>query len=203
VDEDGTADYRCTFTAFDGQDTRQAVLTTQDFMSFTGRRLDGDLAFRKGAAWFPRRVDGRFHMLARLDEESISIVASDDPDMWRGGTPVIKPRFPWEFVQMGNCGSPIEIEEGWLVLTHGVGRARRYCVGAALLDRDDPTRLLGRTSRPILEPEDDHRGGYVPNVVYSCGGLVRERSLLLPYGIADHHSALCVVDIDAILNEMI
>ena len=202
VDDDGAVDYRCTFTAFDGLDTRQAVFTTRDFRSFTGRRLDGDVAFRKGAAWFPRRIDGRFHMLGRLDEESVFVMASDDPDNWTGGTAVIRPRFPWEFVQMGNCGSPIEIDEGWLVLTHGVGRARRYCMGAALLDRDDPTRLLARTAQPLLEPGDEDRGGYVPNVVYSCGGMVRGRSLLLPYGVADNYCALGMVDLDRLVATM-
>jgi predicted GH43/DUF377 family glycosyl hydrolase len=202
VEEDGTADYRCTATAFDGQETRQAVFRTADFQHFVGRRLDGDVAFRKGAAWFPRRIGGRYHMLARLDDESIFVLASDDPDSWSGGTAVIGPRFAWEIVQMGNCGSPIEIDEGWLVLTHGVGRARRYCIGAALLDRDDPTRLIARTAKPLLEPSDNERGGYVPNVVYSCGGIVRGRTLLLPYGVADDHSAFGTCDLDALLAAM-
>lgn len=202
VDDDGSSDYRCTVTAFDGMETRQAVFRTREFRHFTGRRLDGDLAFRKGAAWFPRRIDGRYHMLARLDDETICVMASDDPDSWAAGTIVIRPQFPWEFVQMGNCGSPVEIDEGWLLLTHGVGRARRYCIGAALLDRNDPTRLLARTPQPLLEPEDDDRGGYVPNVVYSCGGLVRDRSLLLPYGVADHYCAFATIDVDALMRSM-
>lgn len=202
VEDDGSVDYRCTFTAFDGADTRQAVFRTQDFRYLTGRSLDGDVAFRKGAAWFPRQIGGRYHMLGRLDDESIYLLASDDPNEWIGGQAIIRPRFPWEFVQMGNCGSPIEINEGWLVLTHGVGRARRYCMGAALLDRDDPSRVLARTERPILEPDGDDRGGYVPNVVYSCGGMVRGRSLLLPYGIADNYAALGTVDLDALLRVM-
>lgn len=115
-------------TAFDGTETRQSIFQTQDFRFLTGRRLDGDLAFRKGAAWFPRRIGGRYQMLGRLDEESIFLLASDDPYEWTGGEAIIRPRFPWEFVQMGNCGSPIEIDEGWLVPTHGVGRARRCCM---------------------------------------------------------------------------
>jgi predicted GH43/DUF377 family glycosyl hydrolase len=158
---------------------RQSIFQTRDFRVLTGRRLDGDLAFRKGAAWFPRRIDGRYRMLGRLDDESIFLMTSDDPHEWHGGEAIIRPRFSWEFVQMGNCGSPIEIAEGWLVLTHGVGRARRYCIGAALLDRDDPSRVLARTPEPLLEPDDSERGGYVPNVIYSCGGMVRGRSLLL------------------------
>lgn len=202
VDDDGAVDYRGTATAFDGTETRQAVFQTRDFRSLTARRLDGDLAFRKGAAWFPRRIDGRYNMLGRLDEESIFLLKSDDPDTWTGGEAIVRPRFPWEFVQMGNCGSPIEIEEGWLVLTHGVGKARRYCMGAALLDRADPSRLLARTSKPLLEPDDDERGGYVPNVLYSCGGMVRDRTLLLPYGIADNYAAMGTVELEDLLRAM-
>ena len=202
VDDDGSVDYRGTFTAFDGTDTRQAVFQTRDFRRLSARRLDGDVAFRKGAAWFPRRVDGRYLMLGRLDEESIFLMVSDDPTTWTGGEAIIRPRFPWEFVQMGNCGSPIEIDEGWLVLTHGVGKARRYCMGAALLDRHDPSRLLARTPTPLLEPDGNGRGGYVPNVVYSCGGMVRDRTLLLPYGIADNYAAMGTVDINELLRAM-
>ena len=199
VEDDGKVDYRCTFTAFDGAETRQSVFYTRDFTSLTGRRLDGDLAFRKGAAWFPRRIDGRFAMLGRLDEESIFLLFSDDPNVWTGGQAIVRPRFPWEFVQMGNCGSPIEIEEGWLVLTHGVGKARTYKMGAVLLDRDDPSRLLARTAKPILEPDADERGGYVPNVVYSCGAMVRGRSILLPYGLADNYTKMGTFDVDELL----
>ena len=202
VEDDGTACYRGTFTAFDGQQTRQAVVRTDDFRHLVGRRLDGDLAFTKGAAWFPRRINGRYAMLGRLDEESICLLYSDDPDEWHGGEPILKPRFPWEIVQIGNCGSPIEIDEGWLVLTHGVGRARTYCLGASLLDKADPSRVLARTARPLLVPSDDDRGGYVPNVVYSCGGFVRDRTLLLPYGIADNYSALATVELGALLAAM-
>ena len=202
VEDDGTVDYRGTFTAFNGSETRQASLQTRDFRLITARGLDGDLAMRKGAAWFPRRIDGRYGMLARLDEESICLMSSADPDTWTGGQAIIRPRYPWEFVQMGNCGSPIEIEEGWLVLTHGVGRARTYCLGAALLDRDDPSRLLARTPQPLLEPNEEERGGYVPNVVYSCGGMVRDRTLLLPYGVADNYVELATVDLDDLLRAM-
>lgn len=202
VEEDGAVDYRATFTAFDGSTTRQAALVTRDFRRMVGRRLDGDLAYVKGAAWFPRRIDGRYYMLARLDGESIAVVASHDPDHWTGGTVVVRPRFSWEVVQMGNCGSPIEIEEGWLVLTHGVGEARTYRMGAVLLDRHDPARLLARTPQPILAPDPHISGGYVPNVVYSCGGLVRGRTLLLPYGIADQYSQICTIEVDRLLAMM-
>lgn len=203
TEDDGRTCYRGTFTAFDGQQTRQAVLYTEDFSHFVTRRLDGDLACTKGAAWFPRRIAGRYAMLGRLDEESIFVLYSDDPDTWRDGKAILQPRFPWELVQLGNCGSPIEIDEGWLVLTHGVGRARTYCMGAALLDRDDPTRVLGRLAEPLLMPSDDDLGGYVPNVVYSCGGMVRGRELLLPFGVADDHAAVGTVNLDALLARML
>ena len=202
TDDDGGTCYRGTFTAFDGQQVRQSVFSTADFSHLSGRRLDGDLAYRKGAAWFPRKIGGRYAMLGRLDDESVSVLMSDDPDTWNGGVSVIQPRFPWELVQMGNCGSPIELPEGWLVLTHGVGRARRYCMGAALLDRDDPTKLLARLSQPLLEPSEDELGGYVPNVVYSCGAMLRDRTLLLPYGIADNFATLGTVEVDALLAAM-
>lgn len=202
TDEDGSSFYRGTFTAFDGQQSRQAVVRTEDFRHMVARRLDGDLAFTKGAAWFPRRIDGRYAMLGRLDEESIFLFRSDDPDEWNGGEPIIAPCFGWEAVQMGNCGSPIEIDEGWLVLTHGVGQARTYCMGAALLDRDDPSKVLARTPAPILQPSDDDQGGYVPNIVYSCGGFVRGRTLLLPYGVADNFTAIGTVDLDDLLGVM-
>lgn len=202
TEDDGSKFYRGTFTAFDGMQVRQAVLQTEDFRRFTARRLDGDLAFLKGAAWFPRRIGGRYAMLGRLDEESISLLLSDDPDTWNGGETIIRPTFPWELVQTGNCGSPIEIDEGWLVLTHGVGKARTYCMGAALLDRDDPAKLLARTAQPILTPAPADRGGYVPNVVYSCGGMVRGRQLLLPYGVADNYSSIGTIDLDELIRRM-
>lgn len=200
--DDGSSFYRGTFTAFDGQQTRQAVLRTNDFRHLVARRLDGDLAFTKGAAWFPRRIDGRYAMLGRLDEESIYLFSSEDPDDWRGGRKIIAPCFGWEAVQMGNCGSPIEIDEGWLVLTHGVGQARTYSMGAAILDRNDPSKVLARTPEPILRPCDDEQGGYVPNVVYSCGGFVRERTLLLPYAVADNYAGIGTVELGELLSAM-
>ena len=202
VDDDGAVDYRGTFTAFDGSETRQSIFQTRDFRHLTGRRLDGDLAFRKGAAWFPRRIDGRYHMLGRLDEESIFLLSSDDPYEWTGGEAIIRPRFAWEFVQMGNCGSPIEIDEGWLVMIHGVGMVRNYSISACLLDKKDPSKLLGRTSRPLLRSAPDHRDGYVPNVVYSCGSLMLGGKLLLPYGVADNYASFGTADIATILAMM-
>lgn len=201
-EEDGRFDYRGTFTAFDGSETRQAVLRTSDFRKLVLRGLDGDLWNSKGMAYFPRRIDGRFFMLGRQDNENVWVLSSDDEFTWSGGAKVVAPRYPWEFIQMGNCGSPIELDEGWLVLTHGVGEVRNYCMGACLLDKADPTKLLARLEQPLLEPSDKQRDGYVPNVVYSCGALLRGRTLLMPYGVADNFTAFATVDVDALLAAM-
>ena len=202
TDDDGSTHYRGTYTAFSGSDVRQAMLRTDDFKCLTLRALDGEWNSAKGMAWFPRRLDGRWFMLGRQDSESIWLLSSDDEYCWNGGEKLISPRFPWEYIQMGNCGSPIEIDEGWLVLTHGVGVVRNYCVGAALLDKKDPSKLLGRLETPLLEPDDRERDGYVPNVVYSCGGFTRGRTLFLPFGVADNFTAFATVDVDGLVKAM-
>jgi predicted GH43/DUF377 family glycosyl hydrolase len=165
--------------------------------------LIGDAAASKGMALFPRKIDGRFVMLARQDNESIWLLDSDSIHRWEGGRKLVTPRWPWEFVQMGNCGSPIEIDEGWLVLTHGVGMARNYCMGACLLDKRDPSRVLARTAAPLLHPSARERDGYVPNVVYSCGGLVHARTLLVPYGVADNFATFASVPLEKLLTAML
>ena len=202
TEEDGAVDYRGTFTAFDGSDTRQAVLRTADFKTFVLRAIDGDLSNSKGLAFFPRTIDGRYVALGRQDNENIWLVTTDDPHRWSGGERIIRPQFPWEFIQIGNCGSPIELDEGWLVITHGVGTVRNYCMGATLLDKADPRKVLARTPKPLLEPEDNDRDGYVPNVVYSCGSMLRGRTLMLPYGVADNFASIGTVDVDALLKAM-
>ena len=202
TEDDGATVYRGTFTAFNGADTRQAVLRTADFKSMVLRGLDGDLSGGKGMAWFPRRIDGRWWMLGRQDSESVWLLSSGEEHTWSGGAKLIQPRYPWEYIQMGNCGSPMEIDEGWLVLTHGVGVVRTYCISACLLDKADPSKVLARLPTPLLEPSESERDGYVPNVVYSCGGLVRGRTLLLPYGVADDFTAFATVDIDLLLAGM-
>jgi predicted GH43/DUF377 family glycosyl hydrolase len=202
TDDDGVKDYRATYTAFNGTDVRQGLLHTADFKAIEARGVQGDMYSGKGMALFPRRIDGRYYMLGRQDNENIWLLSSDDPYTWNGGQKIIEPKFPWEFVQMGNCGSPIELDEGWLVLTHGVGVVRNYCVGASLLDKKDPSKLLARLGKPLLEPTDKQRDGYVPNVVYSCGAMLRDRTLLLPYGEADNFAAFATVEIDALLAAM-
>ena len=202
TDDDGAKDYRGTYTAFNGADVRQGLLRTNDFKIFELRGVRGDLYSGKGMALFPRKIDGRYMMLGRQDNENIWLLSSHEFDAWSGGEKIISPQWPWEFIQIGNCGSPIEIDEGWLVLTHGVGVVRNYCIGACLLDKADPSKVLARTSRPLLAPDGGSRDGYVPNVVYSCGALVRDRTLLLPYGVADSFAAFATVKLDELIRAM-
>jgi predicted GH43/DUF377 family glycosyl hydrolase len=202
TDDNGAWDYRGTFTAFNGSEVRQALLRTNDFKTFEARGVRGDLYTSKGLALFPRKIGGRFMALGRQDNENISLLSSDAFDAWSGGEVIVSPKWPWEFIQMGNCGSPIEIDEGWLVLTHGVGAVRNYCIGACLLDKADPSRVLARTASPLLTPEDSSRDGYVPNVVYSCGSLLRDRKLLVAYGVADNFAAFATVSVDDLLKVM-
>jgi len=202
TDDDGATDYRGTYTAFNGVEVRQGLLHTNDFKSFELRGVRGDLYTGKGMALFPRKIDGRYMMLGRQDHENIWLLSSLEFDAWSGGQKIITPEWPWEFIQIGNCGSPIEIDEGWLVVTHGVGAIRNYCIGASLLDKADPSKVLARTPKPLLIPDHNPRGGYVPNVVYSCGALVRDRTLLLPYGVADNFAAFTTVKLDAIMAVM-
>ena len=202
VGDDGGVTYYGTYTAFSGSDARPQMLSGADFKSFAMRPLSGDAADAKGMALFPRTIEGGYMMLGRQDSESIWLHSSDDVYHWNGGARLVSPRYPWEFVQMGNCGSPIEVDEGWLVLTHGVGTVRNYCMGACLLDKTDPAKLLARTPRPILEPSPDERDGYVPNVVYSCGALAMGRDLMIPYGVADEFTAFATTTVDELLAAM-
>ncbi|TVV75120.1 glycoside hydrolase family 130 protein [Sphingomonas solaris] len=202
TDHDGAQSLIGTYTAFDGKEVRQELLRGVDLRTFQMRPLAGAMTGYKGMALFPRRINGQFVMLGRQDNENIWLLRSDDLHTWETGTPIMAPKYPWEFVQIGNCGSPIELEEGWLMFTHGVGMIRGYSIGATLLDKDDPSRVLARTASPLLFPSAEQRGGYVPNVTYSCGGLVHERRVLLPYAIGDEHSAFAVASVDDLLSVM-
>jgi predicted GH43/DUF377 family glycosyl hydrolase len=203
TDHDGTVSAIGTYTATDGRHARSEILRGIDSRTFEMRPLEGAMAAHKGMALFPRRVNGRFAMLGRQDGERIWLLYSDDLHRWEEGTPILEPAYPWEFVQMGNCGSPIEVDEGWLVFTHGVGMVRGYCVGACLLDRDDPAKVLARTPSPLLFPSNEERGGYVPNVTYSCGALVRGRRVLLPYAVGDEYTAFAIGSVDDVLAAMV
>ena len=202
VDDDGGATYYGTYTAVSGGDGQSEMLVGTDFRDFEMRALMGDAADGKGMALFPRKIGGRYAMLGRQDGENVWLLYSDDLFTWNGGEKLLCPRYPWEFVAMGNCGSPMEIDEGWLVITHGIGRVRSYAMGAALLDRDDPSRVLARTPEPILEPQPEERDGYVPNVVYSCGAMVHGRDLLLPYAVADRITSFATAKVDDLLAAM-
>ncbi|WBH15769.1 glycoside hydrolase family 130 protein [Sphingomonas radiodurans] len=203
TDDDGTQSVIGTYTAFDGSTARQEMLRAVDLRTFQMRALDGAMTAYKGMALFPRRIDGQFVMLGRQDNENIWLLRSDSLHQWETGERIMAPKYPWEFVQMGNCGSPIELDEGWLVFTHGVGMVRGYCVGACLLDKADPSRVLARTPSPLLFPSAEQRGGYVPNVTYSCGALLHGRRILLPYAIADEYSAFAVAEVADILSVMV
>jgi predicted GH43/DUF377 family glycosyl hydrolase len=202
VEDDGSVRHLGTYTAFSGVEARCELVEAFDFRRLTMRKMTGEAASRKGMALFPRRIDGQFVMLGRQDNENLWLLRSDSLTHWEGGERILMPKHFWEFVQIGNCGSPIEIDEGWLVLTHGVGSVRNYCIGAALLDRDDPRKVLGRMTLPLVHPSPKERDGYVPNVVYSCGGIVHDRRLLLPYGVADNFTAFADVALDDLLAEL-
>jgi len=202
VEDDGSDRYYATYTAFDGQKILPQLIETADFVEFRVLTLNGALAHNKGMALFPRRIRGRFAMLSRHDNENIHFLTSDDIHLWNHGDPLQAPSNAWEFIQIGNCGSPIETEAGWLVLTHGVGPMRRYTIGAMLLDRDDPRRVIGRLAEPLLEPEWDERDGYVPNVVYTCGAIVHNGRLILPYGFSDTGTGIATTPLDELLSRL-
>ncbi|MDO7840729.1 glycoside hydrolase family 130 protein [Sphingomonas immobilis] len=202
TEDDGSPSFLGTYTAFDGRNARCELFRGTGINTFEMTALKGSVPASKGMALFPRRLDGRFAMIGRQDNENLWLIDSDDITTWNGGTKLIGPRYPWEFVQMGNCGSPIELDEGWLVITHGVGMMRNYCMGACLLDKADPGKLLARTPEPILRPSPTERSGYVPNVVYSCGAIVHDRTLLLPFGVADNFASFASCSVDALLERM-
>jgi len=195
--------YYGTFTAYSGQQISSQLLETSDFRSFTLRPLRGAASANKGMALFPRKIDGQYAMIGRQDNENLYFLTSPEIDLWEDGTFFAAPIHPWELIQIGNCGSPIEIEEGWLLLTHGVGAVRQYAIGAMLLDRDDPSKVLGRTAQPIISPVDDTRNGYVPNVVYTCGALALGRRLFIPYAISDSRVTFGWLSIDDMVANLL
>jgi predicted GH43/DUF377 family glycosyl hydrolase len=200
--EDGTRVYYATYTAYDGKMILPQFLETRDFLHFRFITLNGPAVQNKGMALFPRKIGGHYAMLSRQDNENIYLMYSENLHFWYSPELVLKPTFPWEFVQLGNCGSPIETEAGWLVLSHGVGPMRKYCLGAFLLDKDDPTQVVGRLREPLLKPSEDEREGYVPNVVYTCGALLHGRDLVLPYAMSDYATNFAILSIDEILAAM-
>jgi predicted GH43/DUF377 family glycosyl hydrolase len=200
--DDGTYVYYATFTAYDGRVVMPELVETSDFLRFRFITLNGPAAENKGMAVFPRKIHGLYAMLSRQDNESIHVMFSDNIHFWNERKAVLKPAFPWELIQIGNCGSPIETDAGWLVLSHGVGPLRKYCIGAFLLDRDDPAKVTGRLREPLLKPNQTEREGYVPNVVYTCGALLHNGELIIPYGLADHATGFATVPLDEVLAAM-
>jgi len=199
IDDDGAVHYYATYTAFDGAVTLPQFVETDDFVRFKVSTLNGSEVANKGMAIFPRRIRGSYVMLSRQDGENIFLMESDMLHFWHTKTLILKPTLPWEYVQIGNCGSPIETPAGWLVITHGVGPMRKYSLGAALLDLDDPTRVLGRLTQPLLSADENERAGYVPNVVYSCGSVLHAGLLVIPYSMSDYASSFATVRLADVL----
>jgi predicted GH43/DUF377 family glycosyl hydrolase len=202
VEDDGNVIYYATYTAFNGRVILPQLIETADFLNFRVLTLNGQAVQNKGMALFPRRINERYAMLSRQDDENLFLTFSDNPHFWSDPELLLDPRQPWEFVKLGNCGSPIETEAGWLVLTHGVGPMRKYCIGAVLLDLHDPAKIIGRLKEPLLRPEGDEREGYVPNVVYSCGSLVHNGQLILPYGISDTETSIVRIELNELLGRL-
>lgn len=199
----GRTMYYATYTAYSGRAIRSELIETLDFQSFRLVPFKGPAAVNKGMALFPRKIDGRYAMIARYDNESLHLIYSDDMLEWGHGVAILGPKYPWEFVQIGNCGSPIELDEGWLLFTHGVGPIRRYSIGAVLLDKHDPSRVISRAEVPLVQPEKSEREGYVPNVVYSCGAMKFGDRIVLPYAISDTFSTIATVKIERLLEMLL
>lgn len=200
--DDQSFTYYATYTAYDGKMILPQLLETPDFLHFKFITLNGPAVQNKGMALFPRRIGGRYAMLSRQDDENILLMFSDNIHFWHSPRVLLSPREPWEIVKMGNCGSPIETEAGWLVLSHGVGAMRKYCIGAFLLDLHDPTRVLGRLREPLLAPNESERQGYVPNVVYTCGALLHDGQLVIPYAMSDSATSFATVSLEELLAAM-
>ena len=196
---DGSFTYYATYTAYDGKITVPQLLETPDFLHFKYRTLNGPAVENKGMALFPRKINGRYLMLSRQDDENILLMSSDKLHYWAKPKIILAPAHPWEFLKLGNCGSPIETEAGWLVLSHGVGAMRKYCLGAFLLDLNDPTQVIGRLREPLLCPNEIEREGYVPNVIYTCGALLQGRQLIIPYAMSDSATSFATVLLDELL----
>jgi predicted GH43/DUF377 family glycosyl hydrolase len=196
----GSKNYYATYTAYSGRAIRSELMETVDFQSFRMTPLGGSASRNKGMALFPRKIDGRYAMIGRQDNENLYLIYSDDLYTWDGGRAIVQPEYPWEFVQVGNCGSPIELDDCWLLLTHGVGPVRKYSIGAVLLDKNDPSRVLARSREPLVRPDTTEREGYVPNVVYTCGAMRHRDQIILPYAISDTFSTFATIKIAALME---
>lgn len=202
MDDDKTEKIYATYTAYNGHSILPKLLSTENFYTFRVMPLHGTGAQNKNLALFPKKIKGKYAMLARIDGVNNYLMYSDRPTVWNKPFIIQEPRFAWEFTQVGNCGSPLWTEDGWLVISHGVGPMRRYCIGASLFDLDDPSKEIGRLAEPLLSPREDEREGYVPNVVYSCGSLIHNQSLIIPYAVSDYLSTYGVVDLKELLEAL-
>ena len=202
TDDNQEVMYYATYTAYDGTTVLPKLLNTKDFYHFRVLPLHGEIARNKGMAMFPRKINGKYVMLCRLDGVNNYIAYSDNITVWREAKLLQEPRYPWEFIQIGNCGSPIETKEGWLVITHGVGPMREYVLGASLFDLDQPEKEIGRLKTPLLVPNNEEREGYVPNVVYSCGSMIHNEDLVIPYAKSDYSSTYATVNLKELLDEL-
>lgn len=201
--DDGGTTYYATYTAYNGFDILPMLLQTKDFHRFHISTLNGQYAQNKGAALFPRKIDGLFTMVSRVDGENLYLMQSENLHFWNEVEPLQTPTYPWEFVQIGNCGSPLETSRGWLLLTHGVGPMRRYCIGATVLDLEDPRRVIAQSRTPLMMPNDREREGYVPNVLYTCGALIHDGTLFMPYAMSDSATSVATIEVDELLDYLI
>lgn len=200
VNDDDSVNYYATYTAFNDTEIQSQILETVDFLTFKMSTLNGKAVKNKGMALFPRKINDQYAMISRQDGENLFIMYSDNVHFWHSAQLLRQPEAPWEYVQIGNCGSPIETEEGWILLTHGVGPIRQYCIGAILLDLEEPSHVIGWMPEPLLSPREDEREGYVPNVVYTCGALRHHDTLVIPYAMSDIHSRIAYVSIPDLIH---
>jgi predicted GH43/DUF377 family glycosyl hydrolase len=202
TEDNGDVMYYATYTAYNGNTILPKLLFTKDFYHFNSLPVHGEIAQNKGMALFPRKINGKYAMLCRLDGFNNYIAFSDSINIWREAKLIQQPKFPWEIIQIGNCGSPIETDKGWLILTHGVGPMREYAIGASLFDLDNPEIEIGRLKSPLLTPNEEEREGYVPNVVYSCGSIIHNENLILPYAMSDYASTYATINLNELLDEL-
>ncbi len=202
VDDEGIITYYATYTAYNGRRILPQIIETKDFRTFKMITLNGQFSKNKGMALFPRKINGKYMMISRIDGENLYLMSSDNIHFWHNATLLKEPENTWEFVQIGNCGSPVETEHGWILLTHGVGPMREYCIGIILLDLEDPTKVIGTMIEPLLIPLEEEREGYVPNVVYSCGATIHNDDLIIPYAMSDTCSGIATLSVTELFNNI-
>ncbi len=201
-EDSGHSCYYGTYTAYNGHHIKTQIIETKDFQKFKIRTLYGEAVSDKGMALFPEKVDGKYVMISRQGGETINIMFSDDLYIWNNYQTLMEPQCPWELVQLGNCGSPVKTPEGWLLLTHGVGAMRTYVISAILLDLKNPTKIIKRLNKPLIQADELEREGYVPNVVYTCGLMLHNSLLVIPYAVSDSATGFVTIELDELLNEM-